>query len=200
MCPAPDIRVTDTFTYKANDGNADSNAATVTIQVEEITPPPPIPSSFFGEIHIIDNPPQIGDLVQVFLPGAGTPVITSAIRLSDSTLVYTINVPGDIAGTPAKEGAVEGETLTFKINGRVVATGIWHSGVSAELNFHPPDALPGGPYVGDAGAAISFTGQPVIWVRMPRLINGTGRTTAHMMKPVKPSATPGRSTETIPSV
>ena len=35
---------------------------------------------------------------------------------------------GDLEDTTGKEGGVEGDAITFKIGGRVVATGIWHAG------------------------------------------------------------------------
>jgi len=38
--PAPDYAGTDSFTYKANDGAADSNAATVTLTVDPVNDPP----------------------------------------------------------------------------------------------------------------------------------------------------------------
>ena len=65
-----------------------------------------------------------GDKVEVFIPGVSTPIATvTIIGTMSRTSVYVANVPGDITGTPAKEGAVEGETLTFKINNRMVARG-----------------------------------------------------------------------------
>ncbi len=153
----------DAFTYKANDGIDDSNIATVSIHVSDGTPPPPLPSSFYGEIHILDNAPVAGDKVEVFIPGVSTPIATVTILSDAPNLVYVANVPGDIAGTPAKEGAVEGEALTFKINNRMVAAGVWHGGTNVGLNIHPPQALPGGPYTGTAGVAISFSGSASDW-------------------------------------
>ena len=149
----------DTFTYKAFDAVDESNTATVTIHVNEDTPPPPVPSSFHGEIHFFDSPPLAGvDTVQVFVPGIVDPSATATIGTDGSILFYALNVPGDIVGTPTKEGGLENETLTFKINGRMVATAVWHGGTSVQLNLHPPQALPGGPYTGTAGVPISFSG------------------------------------------
>ena len=39
------------------------------------------------------------------------------------------------SGTTAKEGGVEGDVITFKINGSVVGTGVWHGGTSVQLDF-----------------------------------------------------------------
>ena len=97
--------------------------------------PPPLPSRFYGEINITDNPPSVGDLVQVQIAGVSR-VITTAITSQAGTLTYQIDVPGDVNGTPEKEGGVEGEVITFTINSRVVATGAWHSGTNTRLEFH----------------------------------------------------------------
>jgi len=152
----------DSFTYQANDSTENSNIATVTIQVNESTPPPPLPSRFFGEIHINDSPPHIGDTVQIFAPGVSGPVAAAAISYTDPNLVYIVAVPGDISGTPAKEGGAEGDILTFKINDRVVATGIWLSGTNVQLDIHPPEALPGSPN-GSEGSAIILNGSANDW-------------------------------------
>ena len=125
-------------------------------------PPPVLPSSFYGEIHFNDGGPVAGDLIEAYIDGVSGAAASSAI-FADTGLVYTLDVPGDMAGTPAKEGGVEGDTITFKINGRAVATGIWHGATNTSLNIHPPQAVPGGPYSGDAGAAIHFTGSANDW-------------------------------------
>ena len=97
--------------------------------------PVPLPSSFYGEIHISDPVPQVGDLVQVQIGGVSR-VITTAITSQAGTLTYQIDVPGDVTGTPEKEGGVEGEVITFTIGSHIVATGVWHSGTNTRLDFH----------------------------------------------------------------
>ena len=124
----------------------------------EVAPPPPLPSSFHGEVHILDNPPVPGDTVQILVPGLSAPIASAAIYLYETNQVYSVDVPGDIFGTSAREGGTEGELLTFKVNGRIVATGFWHKGSSVQLDLHPPEALTGSPYSGIAGTAIDFSG------------------------------------------
>jgi hypothetical protein len=68
-----------------------------------------------------------------------------------------MDIPGDQGASP------EGKTLTFKIGGRTMATGVWHSGTNVRLDFHPPQAVPGGPYNGAAGAPINFAGSANDW-------------------------------------
>jgi PKD repeat protein len=122
----------------------------------EAAPPPPLPSSFHGEIHMLAAPASEGNKVEIYLPGESDPIASPTISPYNSMLVYWEDVPGDIHGTAAREGAVEAEQLTFKINGRTVGTAEWHSGTSTELNLHPPEAQTGGPYSGTAGTAITF--------------------------------------------
>jgi hypothetical protein len=129
----------------------------VTATYTELPPPPTLPSNFYGEIYFSDNPPTAGQLVEAYTEGISGPAATVAIK-GAAPLTYVIKITGDLPGTPAKEGGAEGDLITFKINGRVVATGVWHSGSIDSLNFHPPQALPGDPYSGDEGSAISFNG------------------------------------------
>ena len=127
------------------------------------TSPPPMPSSFYGVIHISDGPPTAGDTVQVYLPGVTGSAASAIIKANGTDLIYTLDVPGDMADTHIKEGGVESDVITFKINGRVVATHTWHSGTSVELNLHPPKAIPGGSYTGSEGSAIDFNGSAEDW-------------------------------------
>ena len=124
----------DTFTYRASDGALYSSSATVTIHINDATPPA-VPSSFYGYINITTNPPVAGDLVQAYVPGAANPVASTAI-LNTSPLTYAIDVPGDKSGTSMVEGGTEGGLVTFKINGHVVATSTWHTGTSVQLDFN----------------------------------------------------------------
>ncbi len=146
----------DSFTFIVNDGVLDSNIATVMVEVNASTPPL-LPSSFYGEIHINDDPPSVGGIVEAYVPGASGAVANITIMSDSGILVYTINVPKDDGSGP-KQGGVEGDEVTFKIGGRIVAAGTWHESSNVQLNFHPPEALPGGPYTGTPGSPISFIG------------------------------------------
>ena len=159
--PAINFLGADSFTYTAFDGSTNSPPATVSILVT--IPLPPFPSSFYGEIHISDNPPAVGNTVEAYVPGITGPAATAAISTNAADLVYHLDVLGDLEGTSDKEGGVEGDTITFKINGRVVATSVWHGGTNTPLNFHPPQGIPGGPYSGDEGVPINFNGSAIDW-------------------------------------
>jgi hypothetical protein len=164
--PAVGFFGSDSFTYEiCDDGSplpAECSTGTVSIYITPNNLPPPFPASFYGEIHIQDTPPTAGQLVEAFIEGISGPAVVATISGSDP-LVYSFNIPGDIANTPAKEGGAEGDPITFKINDRLVATSVWHSGTNTLLNIHPPRAVPGGPYEGIYGDSISFSTTPYDW-------------------------------------
>jgi hypothetical protein len=120
---------------------------------------PMIPSSFYGEIHVSDGPPSVGDKVDAYLGGVkvASATIFEAGDPPTLPLLYAINVPGDDDASP------QGQTVTFKIGTRIAATGVWQSGTNVPLNLHPPEAVPGGPYTGTAGEAIDFSGSAIDW-------------------------------------
>ena len=159
--PAADFVGTVSFTYQASDGSLSSNTATVTIHVLDAQPPI-LPTSFYGEIHINDSPPVAGNFVEAYVAGAASYVARVAIT-GTTTLTYAFDVPGDIPSTTPVEGGTAGGLVTFKINGRVVATAPWYEGTHPQVNFHPPQALPGGPYSGSSGVPIPFSGSANDW-------------------------------------
>ena len=127
------------------------------------TQPPPLPSSFHGEIHFSDNPPSTSNTVDILAPGVSGDAAVAAIISVDPNLVYQVNVRGDLPDTPTKEGGVENDLLTFLVDGRIAAKSHWHAGTSVLLNLHPPEALPGGPYSGNEAYGILFSGSANDW-------------------------------------
>jgi hypothetical protein len=127
---------------------------------------PLLPSSFYGEIHFqaVDGGPNSGDIVDAYVTGVTGSIAHAAITTSGGNLVYAINVPGDVTDTTGvKEGGVDGDTVTFMIGTRVVATGVWHEGTNVSLNIHPPKANAGGPYAGVVGETLTFAGSATDW-------------------------------------
>lgn len=125
---------------------------------------PPTPSHFYGEIHVLDNPPVVGSTIQAFVPGVVPAVGSATVTLDGTNLVYTMDVLGDDPDSPAvKEGGVDGDLITFRFGTRILGTRFYQSGTSYPANFHPPQAIPGGPYVANEGSAITFGGSASDW-------------------------------------
>ena len=128
---------------------------------------PPIPSSFYGEIHFQsdDGGPSAGNFVDAYVLGvtgyAARATITDG---GGGNLRYAINVPGDDDSTPGIEGGLQDGTVTFKFGERVVATGIWRGGTNENLVIHPPKANAGGPYAGVVGDTLTFSGSATDWL------------------------------------
>ena len=126
---------------------------------------PPTPSSFYGEIHYVsgDGEPIVGDYVEAYVPGVTPYVGHIAISTYESNLVYAINVLGDDPDVAGKDGGIENDVVTFKINGRTVATGVWHGGTNVNLVIHPPKVDAGGPYAGVRDEVIDFAASVTDW-------------------------------------
>ena len=127
---------------------------------------PPMPSSFFGEIHFQseDGAPSAGSTIDAYVNGILTPAASATITTYLGNLVYAINVPGDDLASGPIEGGTEDGLVTFKFGTRVVATGVWHEGSNVQLNFHPPKANAGGPYVKAVNTAFNFAGSATDWL------------------------------------
>ena len=136
--PAADYHGEDSFTYQASDGSASSAAATVTITVNNTGTPPPIPSSFYGQLHFDQTPTLVGQTLSFSVAGIAAPVATAVITRQGETgpLTYLVDVPGDRPETVGVEGGNEGDVVTVSLGGRVLAKGAWHSGVHAQLDVY----------------------------------------------------------------
>lgn len=154
-----------TFDVCVSDG-ALSDCETIIVTVDNSTVPP-TQSSFYGEIHYQtgDGVPIAGDFIEAYITGIAGYINRSAILSTGSGLAYTINVDGDDLGTPAKDGGIQNDVVIFKINGRIVATGIWIDMANTQLNIHPPKADAGGPYAVllDTGT-ITLAGSYIDWL------------------------------------
>jgi hypothetical protein len=88
------------------------------------------------------------------------PVGAASIQSAGGNLVYSINVSGDDSDTPAKDGGVAGDLITFSIGGRAVATATWASGANLNTNIHPPQpaVANSGPVDEGGSATVSAAG------------------------------------------
>jgi hypothetical protein len=125
---------------------------------------PLIASQFYGEIHVLDNSPIVGSVINAYVPGVIPAVGTAVVIQSGSNLVYSISVLGDDPDTTTvKEGGLPGEVVTFRFGTRILGTGFWAEGTNVLLNFHPPQALPGTSYSGNEGSSIQFSALANDW-------------------------------------
>lgn len=96
--------------------------------------PPPLPSSFWGTAKAAGLNVPAGTEVTAWINGVQ--YAKTVTLLYKDVSVYSLNVPGDIVGTPAKEGGVAGDTVIFKISGAVsTVTAPWVSGTNVEKNL-----------------------------------------------------------------
>lgn len=156
-----DTKTSYSIRVQVSDSDALTLAKAFTISILPVGVTPPLPSSFYGQIQFVvgDNEPVVGDLVQAFLDDDTTAIWSTDIEYyaDYAALVYSINVP-------AYPDASSPNSVTFKINGRVVATADWVSGTNVELNIHPPKADAGGPYLSLVSAgSVALNGTVSDW-------------------------------------
>ena len=139
---------------------------TLLFSVVRIAQAAPISSSrYFGEVHVLDNPPVVGSTIEAYVPGVATAVGSAIVTSPDGTLLlYDISAGGDDPlTTELKEGGVNGDIITFRFGTRSLGTALFQSGISISLNLHPPQAVPGGLYSGNEGSSITFSASANDW-------------------------------------
>jgi hypothetical protein len=128
-----------------------------------VNPPLPLPSSFLGYIHYVGTQPVVGTTIEAYVNGVTDPVKTTTVFEDLGDKVFQFDVPAATPGEP-KDGGEAGDTVIFKIAGRIVATAPWVSGTDTLLNFHPPEAVTNGPYSGMVGVPINLSGSVNDWL------------------------------------
>jgi len=154
-----------TFDVCVSDG-ALNDCETITVTVNPIIPPP-TQSSFYGEIYYQpdDGVPVAGNYLEAHIAGITGYVNRTPILNTEDGLAYTINVDGDDLATPEKDGGEQNDVITFMINGRVVATGLWLEMENTEINIHPPKPDTGGEYaVLIEAASLELSGSVADWL------------------------------------
>lgn len=131
-----------------------------TLTITDVQVPPELPSAFHGEILYVDGDNAPGETEQIlaFVDDVDGPVGNGNIFYDSDQLVYLIDVLADDPNTSVKDGGVTGDTITFIINGRIVAMDTWQGSTNKTLHIHPPFASTGGPYVGLIDEPILFKG------------------------------------------
>jgi hypothetical protein len=96
--------------------------------------PPLMPSSFYGTVKINGSNVPLTTKVSAWINGIKYAETTVIMYNADT--VYSLDVPGDIAGTPEIEGGKPGDLIVFYIDNQAAnKTGIWQSGTHTELNL-----------------------------------------------------------------
>jgi hypothetical protein len=95
---------------------------------------PTLPSSFWGTVKInganVPDGTSIKALVGEQVYGEGV------IETHQGESYYSLGVRGDDAGTPTLDGAVEGDTIRFKVGSQSAdQTAVWHTGTNINLNL-----------------------------------------------------------------
>jgi parallel beta-helix repeat protein len=126
-----------------------------------INPSPLLPSTFHGYFHYYVTQPPVGTTLEAYVTGVAAPVKTTSVFDYIGDRVFQFDVPAATPGEP-KNGGEPGDTVTFKIDGRILATKPWLTGTDTRLDFHPPEAVPGA-YNGLVNATIHLNATANDW-------------------------------------
>jgi hypothetical protein len=100
---------------------------------------PPLPSSFYGTVKTNGANVPDGVLIQALINGKLVSETQTKTYQGDS--VYSLDIPGDEPGTLTVEGGMDGDPITFVIEGIVAdQTGTWKSGTIISLNLSASSA------------------------------------------------------------
>lgn len=117
--------------------------------------PPVLPSSFWGTVKINSANVPAGTIVSAWINGVQYSY-TEVIFHQGETF-YSMNVPGDIPGTPGIEGGVQGNVVQFRVNGRIAQpTGTWQGGTNQHRDLTLTAAANTAPVITE-GAAVEVT-------------------------------------------
>jgi hypothetical protein len=104
------------------------------VNVTAVSAVPPIPSSFYGTVKDGSRNVASGTPITARINGVEYAWTTAMIDNGDS--VYTINVPGDDPDTPELDGGIQGDTITFYVDGmEALQTAEWQSATNNQLNL-----------------------------------------------------------------
>ena len=95
---------------------------------------PPLPSTFYGTVKVDGANVPDGTLVTAWIDGAQYGQ-ASTFTFNDESW-YSLDVLGDDPDSPAKDGGVSGDIVSFRIGSDdAVQTGVWSSGTPVQLNL-----------------------------------------------------------------
>ena len=111
-------------------------ATSTALVLANISAAPPLPSEFFGTVKVDGQKVAAGTVVEGLIDGTIVAGSTTTFDF-EGTSVYILLVGGDDPDTTTqKEGGVAGDTVQFKVGGKLAnETGTWASGGSVTLNL-----------------------------------------------------------------
>jgi VCBS repeat-containing protein len=107
--PSPDFNGTDSFTFLANDGEADSNAATISLSITAANDPP---AAQDGSAGGTEDTPIGGTLVATDVDNA---TLTYALGTQAAHGTVVVNADGSFSYTPAQDFSGT-DSFTFLAN------------------------------------------------------------------------------------
>lgn len=109
--------------------------------------PPGLPATFYGAVKLNGADAPSGAVLIARIDGAE--VARATIRTSATYgTVYSVSIPADDPDTPTRDGGQEGDTIHFEVEvpgsdpWLMTQTGVWHNGVSTQLNLAEPPDVP----------------------------------------------------------
>ncbi len=95
---------------------------------------PVLPSSFYGTVKI--NGQNVADGTKIRGVINGKAYAEGFTQTYQGNSVFSLDVPGDDAGTSQLEGGKEGDAVRFMVGGiEASQVGTWHSGTNVKLNL-----------------------------------------------------------------
>ena len=154
--PDANFSGSDTFSYKASDGTAESNISTVTITVNPINDPPVAVDDAYSTDE--DTPLNVaapGVLDNDSDPEGDT---LSAIKVTDTSHgTLTFNSDGSFDYTPDADFSGP-DSFTYKANDGIADSNLATVTITVNPVNDPPVADPNGPYSGTVGVPVTFYG------------------------------------------
>lgn len=109
--------------------------------------PPGLPATFYGAVKLNGADAPGGAVLVAHIDGVE--VARATIRTSATYgTIYSVSIPADDLDTPTRDGGQEGDTITFEVQvpegapWLMTQTGVWHNGVSTQLNLAEPPGVP----------------------------------------------------------
>lgn len=95
---------------------------------------PSLPSSFYGTVQNNRENVAEGIIIEAFINDQL--VAQGFTQMYEGDSVYSLDINGDDADTPAQDGGKEGDTIVFKVGGVAAEqTGVWHTGTNIPLDL-----------------------------------------------------------------